>query len=89
MEIVLYFLLYVEFLLASNLDKVCNDARLSIPFIHSSENLITSNSNRFRLKMQAFYVKKEKKLPNVYHKSKAGNQSYFHDNMKDNEIKPF
>jgi len=39
--------------------------------------------------MQAFYVKKEKKLPNVYHKSKAGNQSYFHDNMKDNEIKPF
>ena len=24
--------------------------------------------------MQAFYVKKEKKLPNVYHKSKAGNQ---------------
>ena len=39
--------------------------------------------------MQAFYVKKEKKLPNVYHKSKAGNQSYFHDNMKDNEIKSF
>ena len=43
-----YFLLYVEFLLASNLDKVCNDAQLSIPFIHSSKNLITFNSNRFR-----------------------------------------
>jgi len=39
--------------------------------------------------MQAFYVKKEKKLSNVYHEIKAGNQSYFHDNMKDNEIKPF
>ncbi|CIW16188.1 Uncharacterised protein [Streptococcus pneumoniae] len=33
MEIVPYFPLYVEFLLASNLDKVCNDAQLSIPFI--------------------------------------------------------
>ena len=37
--------------------------------------------------MQAFYVKKEKKLSNVYHKLKAENQSTFHKNMKDNEIK--
>ena len=36
--------------------------------------------------MQVFYVKKEKKLPNVYHKSKPENQSNFHKNMKDNEI---
>ena len=39
--------------------------------------------------MQAFYVKKEKKLSNVYHKLKAENQSNFHENVKDNEIKPF
>ena len=39
--------------------------------------------------MQAFYVKKEKKLSNVYHKIKAGNQSTFQYNMKDNEIKSF
>ena len=39
--------------------------------------------------MQAFYVKKEKKLSNVCHKINTGNQSYFHDNMKDNEIKAF
>ena len=39
--------------------------------------------------MQAIYVKKEKNLSNVYHKKKPENQSYFHDNMKDNEIKPF
>ena len=38
--------------------------------------------------MQAFYVKKEKKLSNVYHKIKAGNRSIFQENMKDNEIKP-
>jgi len=89
MEIVPYFPLYVEFLLASNLDKVCNDARLSIPFFHSSKNLITFNSNRFREKKQAFYVKKEKKLSNVYHKINAGNQSNFQENMKDNETKSF
>jgi len=39
--------------------------------------------------MQAFYVKKEKKLSNVYHKTKAENQSAFQKNMKDNEIKTF
>ena len=39
--------------------------------------------------MQAFYVKKEKKLSNVYHKSKLENQSTFQENMKDNEIKTF
>ena len=39
--------------------------------------------------MQAFYVKKEKKLSNVYHKIKSGNQSTFQENMKDNEIKAF
>ncbi|WP_100104197.1 hypothetical protein [Streptococcus pseudopneumoniae] len=39
--------------------------------------------------MQAFYVKKEKKLSNVSHKINAGNQSNFHGNMKDNEIKTF
>ena len=38
--------------------------------------------------MQAFYVKKEKKLSNVYHKINTGNQSHFHENVKDNEIKP-
>ena len=39
--------------------------------------------------MQAFYVKKEKKLSNVSHKINTGNQSNFHGNMKDNEIKTF
>ncbi|WP_261042195.1 hypothetical protein [Streptococcus mitis] len=39
--------------------------------------------------MQAFYVKKEKKLSNDYHKINAGNQSTFYENMKDNEIKAF
>ncbi len=39
--------------------------------------------------MQAFYVKKEKKLSNVYHKTNAGNRSSFHENVKDNEIKSF
>jgi|GEM_PF-4782070 len=39
--------------------------------------------------MQAFYVKKEEKLSNVYHKSKAENQLTFQENMKDNETKPF
>lgn len=39
--------------------------------------------------MQAFYVKKEKKLSNVYYKLKAENQSIFYENMKDNEIKDF
>ncbi|WP_447383565.1 hypothetical protein [Streptococcus pseudopneumoniae] len=39
--------------------------------------------------MQAFYVKKEKKLSNVYHKLKAENQSLFYENMKYNEIKAF
>ena len=39
--------------------------------------------------MQAFYVKKEKKLSNVYHKSKLENQSIFQEKMKDNEIKAF
>ena len=39
--------------------------------------------------MQAFYVKKEKKLSNVYHKLKAENQSTFYENMKDNEIEAF
>ena len=39
--------------------------------------------------MQAFYVKKEKKLSNDCHKINAGNQSVFHKNVKDNEIKSF
>ena len=39
--------------------------------------------------MQAFYVKKEKKLSNVYHKLKSENQSTFYENMKDNEIRAF
>jgi len=39
--------------------------------------------------MQAFYVKKEKKLSNVYHKSKPENQSTFQEKMKDNEMNPF
>lgn len=39
--------------------------------------------------MQAFYVKKEKKLSNIYHKSKPENQSLFYKNMKYNEIKAF
>ena len=39
--------------------------------------------------MQAFYVKKEKKLSNVYHKTNAGNRSNFYENVKDNEIESF
>ena len=39
--------------------------------------------------MQAFYVKKEKKLSNVYHKTKAENKSTFQEKMIDNEIKAF
>ena len=39
--------------------------------------------------MQAFYVKKEKKLSNVYHKIKAGNQSSIYSKLKESEIKPF
>ncbi|CJC53610.1 Uncharacterised protein [Streptococcus pneumoniae] len=39
--------------------------------------------------MQAFYVKKEKKLSNDYHKINTGNQSIFYENVKDNEIKDF
>ncbi|ORP07881.1 hypothetical protein B7692_02765 [Streptococcus mitis] len=50
---------------------------------------MTFNSNRFRLKKQVFYVKKEKKLPNVYHKSKAGNQSSICRKLKESEIKSF
>lgn len=39
--------------------------------------------------MQAFYIKKEKKLLNDYHKINTGNQSNFYENVKDNEIKDF
>lgn len=39
--------------------------------------------------MQAFYIKKEKKLSNDYHKINTGNQSNFYENVKDNEIKDF
>ncbi len=39
--------------------------------------------------MQAFYVKKEKKLLNVYHKSKAGNRSSIYKKMKESEAKSF
>ena len=39
--------------------------------------------------MQAFYVKKEKKLSNVYHKIIAGNQSSIYSKLKESEIKPF
>ncbi|HEU2972835.1 TPA: hypothetical protein VVD57_001566 [Streptococcus pneumoniae] len=39
--------------------------------------------------MQAFYVKKEEKLSNDYHKINTGNQSNFYENVKDNEIKDF
>jgi len=39
--------------------------------------------------MQAFYVKKEKKLSNVYHKIKAGNQSSIYSKLKESEIKSF
>ena len=39
--------------------------------------------------MQAFYVKKEKKLSNVYHKIKAGNQSSIYRKLKENETKSF
>jgi len=34
--------------------------------------------------MQAFYVKKEKKLPNGCHKSSKGNLTNFHEKMKEN-----
>ena len=37
--------------------------------------------------MQVFYVKKEKKLSNVYHKINVGNRSNFHENVKENEVK--
>ncbi|VOV37497.1 Uncharacterised protein [Streptococcus pneumoniae] len=39
--------------------------------------------------MQAFYVKKEEKLSNDYHKINTGNQSNFYENVKDNEKKYF
>ena len=39
--------------------------------------------------MQAFYVKKEKKLSNVYHKLKAENQSTIYKKLKENEAKSF
>ena len=39
--------------------------------------------------MQAFYVKKEKKLSNDCHKINTENQSTFYENMKDNEIRAF
>lgn len=39
--------------------------------------------------MQAFYVKKEEKLSNDYHKINTGNQLNFYENVKDNEIKYF
>ena len=39
--------------------------------------------------MQAFYVKKEKKLSNVYHKIKSGNQSSIYRKLKENETKSF
>ena len=39
--------------------------------------------------MQAFYVKKEKKLSNVYHKIKAGNQSSIYIKLKESETKSF
>ncbi len=39
--------------------------------------------------MQAFYVKKEKKLSNVYHKSKPENQSTFQEKMTESEVKSF
>ena len=39
--------------------------------------------------MQAFYVKKEKKLSNVYHKIKAENQSFIYRKLKESEIKSF
>ena len=39
--------------------------------------------------MQAFYVKKEKKLSNVYHKSKLENQSIFQEKMTESEVKSF
>ncbi|RTZ18418.1 hypothetical protein CWI07_03920 [Streptococcus pneumoniae] len=39
--------------------------------------------------MQAFYIKKEKKLSHDYHKINTGNQSNIYENVKDNEIKDF
>ncbi|MBF9638360.1 hypothetical protein EKA95_08550 [Streptococcus pseudopneumoniae] len=41
------------------------------------------------MKKQVFYVKKEEKLSNAYHKTNAGNRSNFHENVKDNEMKSF
>ena len=34
-------------------------------------------------------LKKRKKLSNAYHKTNAGNQSNFHENVKENEVKSF
>ena len=64
---------------------------LSCPFhlFYSSKNLITFNSNRFRLKKQVFYVKKEKKLSNVSHKLKLKNQSSSYKKLKESERKFF
>ena len=39
--------------------------------------------------MQAFYVKKEKKLSSVYHKLKPENQSSIYKKMKESEAKSF
>ncbi len=39
--------------------------------------------------MQAFYVKKEKKLSNAYHKIEAENQSTIYRKLKESETKPF
>ena len=39
--------------------------------------------------MQAFYVKKEKNLSNVYHKKKPENQSSIYIKLKESETKPF
>ncbi len=39
--------------------------------------------------MQAFYVKKEKKLSNVYHKIKVGNQTSIYIKLKESKAKPF
>ena len=39
--------------------------------------------------MQAFYVKKEKKLSNVYHKIKAENQASIDRKLKESETKFF
>lgn len=39
--------------------------------------------------MQAFYVKKEKIMSNVYHKLKKENQSSIYKKLKENEAKSF